>query len=1060
MAAPTETSTKPQSPRVNERLYAHYLRTGFSDDVANAYSVQDPGQKILDELCDYNSEEDMDLEEPAPTPEHLLVFEMVNGYALVRCSRYCAYCALREGKPHSHLGFFVSVPTVQDIRDEWRKGLEVATHVRMTQSERKKFEDNVHKKCVRVATEHLALANGTYDRNQPIFIETQEPCKETPRKDRNYVRSQTRITNAEILRERATARTEEKKENKIADEKKKFLSVVSKIAPEKEFEIREEREKENELEKMVCLVEEKRRIEEELKELLKEREKEKEEREREKIEWEIERRKEKGEREKEERKREEEKRKREEEKRKREEEKRKREKEHYEREKELIREKEEEKRERDQVFERGERGKLNEKMRELVRRLVKNGASLRGASKMMGDVGDILFESSSFKAPCHSAVNDVVKEGAILAQLQSFSINHRMENRIMGQDSGSSRSKTFLGLSSSSPSETVLLGMKQIVDHGDSQMADTIQEMLQEFRELAQEFPETADFAKSLNVKSFKGVMSDHAPVNARVVKVLNEREGIKLDILGCSPHKGDLIETHLLSGMKSVRRMARVIEKENKKEGEEKEGERQKEGEEEGARQEEGEEEGARQEKGGEVTEEEGKERKKRRAKRKGNIKEGEEEEYIEDLVGMKVPKGARSYDCSIHFLFTSTNILAITGKDKYGFASKFDVYKTKIGYSAKNVAALQGNRFLIYSTTAFRVYDSLPIIATFAREWMNPNTWSAKFLVSGCESPQTLQELRILSLFAFGFSFPFQYSMEVYTVKQVSELWKVIEEMVIRWEGMEVMERKMEEFSQVWDLVKKNAGDEKEREKIEKKQKKKWDRLSKVFETLEEGDLSVWKSGMKKAREEVQKIAREYLKGGKFEIVSDEMGEFPGHNLFLESSFSVLKRWDTHGNHMSAKKLQGKVMEGLNPSLWPLHLSEESKAKVRKMAKHQQTEQERMQEINGKVVERMEREVEKGKEEKERKRKREEEREKKKEEEENKKRKKMEAREEKLRGVVLERDSGRVQRMKDADLKLQLMLWQDMWPDQKIAITMRKELKVDLVIKLIEYERAFFKK
>jgi hypothetical protein len=340
-----------------------------------------------------------------------------------------------------------------------------------------------------------------------------------------------------------------------------------------------------------------------------------------------------------------------------------------------------------------------------------------------------------------------------------------------------------------------------------------------------------------------------------------------------------------------------------------------------------------------------------------------------------------------------------------------------------------------------------------------MNPLTWSSKYLVSGCASPQTRQELRVLSLFAYGFSFPFQFTMEIYTVKQVSELWKVVEKMMVKWEGLEKMERKMEDFSQVWDLVKKNAVEsvdekdkEKVREKMERKQRKKCEKLERVFETWEEGDMVVWRSGMKSARREVQKIAAEYLEGGKFEVVSEEMGDFPGHNLFLESSFSVLARWDTHANHMSLGTLQGKLQEGLNPSLWALDLSQESRAKLRKMAREQETERERLKKMHKKVVERIEREKEKEEEDKTRKRKREEERGKKREEEENKKKRKKDLRDEKLIGVVLERDIGRITFMRDSDLKLQLMVWQGMLTNQKILLTMNKKKKIELLTDLIQ--------
>jgi hypothetical protein len=1020
MADASDDTVTTTQPKAHLGVYEHYIDMGFSDDVANAYAFQHMEQKLCDELWDWelnSSEDEWDEVIVEPSIDNPPIFMMVNGGSLIQSDRYCAYCMLRRGRPHRHIGFFVSVPRGQAVMDDWREKLEVATHVQMSLQQLEKFEHNIKNNCVRIDIQHFVLGpDNTYSRNSPEFIEFHEPCLEDDRAIRLRERGQIRKENSVKLIEKNVLRKEKTRTIMVEKEKTRFLETMAKLSPGLEIEVREGKGKE-ELENVE---EEKRRVEERLEKILREREKEKEEREREKAE--------------------------------------------REREKECERKREEEWRKKDKLWEReiGVKGKeiLNDKMRELVQRFVKHGASLRGAGKMLQAVNEIMLENKNFKPPVHSNISSVVKEGAIIKKLQSYVINHRMEKRIMGQDSASSRSKTYLGLSSSSPSETVFLGMKQIVDHDEENIANVIEEMFVEFRGLAEEFPETRECAKTLTVESFLGIISDHAPVNKRIADTLSERTGVKLDLLGCSPHKGDLVETHLLSGAKSVRKLAGVIESKKKKEEREKEEKEKEEKEKEEREKKDREREVTEQIEGEEDEEkqEEGKEKKKRKAKKRGCIKEGEEEEYLDDLVGMKVPKGARSYDCSLHFLFTATNILSITGKDKYGFAGKFEAYQMKKGTSFR-AAPLQGNRFLIYSTTAFRIYRFLPLISDFASTCMNPLTWSSKYLVSGCASPQTRQELRVLSLFAYGFSFPFQFTMEIYTVKQVSELWKVVEKMMVKWEGLEKMERKMEDFSQVWDLVKKNAVEsvdekdkEKVREKMERKQRKKCEKLESVFETWEEGDMVVWRSGMKSARREVQKIAAEYLEGGKFEVVSEEMGDFPGHNLFLESSFSVLARWDTHANHMSLGTLQGKLQEGLNPSLWALDLSQESRAKLRKMAREQETERERLKKMHKKVVERIEREKEKEEEDKTRKRKREEERGKKREEEENKKKRKKDLRDEKLIGVVLERDIGRITFMRDSDLKLQLMMWQGMLTNQKILLTMNKKKKIELLTDLIQ--------
>ena len=374
----------------------------------------------------------------------------------------------------------------------------------------------------------------------------------------------------------------------------------------------------------------------------------------------------------------------------------------------------------------------------------------------------------------------------------------------------------------------------------------------------------------------------------------------------------------------------------------------------------------------------------------------DGEEEDQQPSLA-MKAPKSKKSYDCSFSFLWVLTNTLSLTGKNKYGMATTFSSW-LKLQQTHITLLPIQGSRFHIYSINAICLYQNLPFFSAFINT-LNSDTWTAKFLKAGLNSPQTKHELRILSLFAYGFSIPLLYTFETYTVKQASELWNTAKRMIDNWEHPKTQNHTL------WEFIQQQEVDEKNRAKMVKKLESKTKQIEAVLNDWTDNDTIIWRKAMIAAKKELLVIAKEYLPNGSLTTIPPHLQNMPGHNLHLESHFALWKYLDTHANHYAVASIEGRTNMRNKRNI---ELSTESKQKIRRIVEEEWTTQQQLDYKYGV----------------QRENKREYENQEKKAANERKRKRESEL-EEALSGVAIETDRTKLWNMPNEDLRLQLMLW-----------------------------------
>ena len=308
----------------------------------------------------------------------------------------------------------------------------------------------------------------------------------------------------------------------------------------------------------------------------------------------------------------------------------------------------------------------------------------------------------------------------------------------------------------------------------------------------------------------------------------------------------------------------------------------------------------------------------------------------------GMKVPKGKRSFDASEHFLYTVTQTLSPTGTQKYGFASNFTSW-TLLKDKKLKLIPIKGSRFHIYSLNALSIYPHLSLISDFVTTSLNPDTWTATYLRHAIDSPQTKQELRLLGLFSYMFAHPMLTTFELYTIDLASKLWKVVKEMFEQLKIEQVSATLPESFDKLWEFVIANEIDENRKTALQKMKVKEREKLNAILIDWTNSDLLLWVKALESSEIEISKIAKEYLSEGNLTIVPSNLQHKPGHNLMLESHFSIWKGRDTYANHYSVNSLESQVQLLQNATTSKIVFSEETEKKIRKIVKYAPTQQEK---------------------------------------------------------------------------------------------------------------------